>query len=126
MREKGRENFIIDCIEDNIPVDQLIIRENYWINELKPTLNKNTNLCMTEKERDRLKYIKNREKRLEQVKQRLIEKRDEINAQKREHYHANKERIARDSEMPRELKATPSSRRRCGWPPLSACWRYLL
>lgn len=105
MREKGRENFVIECIEDNIPIDRLIIRENYWINELKPTLNKNTNLCMTEKERDRLKYIKNREKRLEQVKQRRIEKRDEINAQKREHYHANKERIAEaDKQKRKELK----------------------
>jgi hypothetical protein len=107
MREKSRNNFIIECIEDNIPVDQLIVRENYWINELKPTLNKNINLCMTEKERDRLKYIKNREKRIEQVKQRLIEKRDEINAQKREHYHANKERIAEiDKEKRKKLKET--------------------
>lgn len=107
MRENGRENFDIECIEDNIPVNQLIIRENYWIKELKPTLNKNVNLCITEKERDRLKYIKNREKRIEQVRQRRIEKRDEINAQKREHYHANKERIAQaDKEKRKELKDT--------------------
>ena len=107
MKEKGRENFIIDCIEDNIHVDQLIIRENYWINHLKPTLNKNTNLCITEKERDRLKYIKNREKRLEQVKQRLIKKRDEINAQKRKHYHENKERISEsDKQKRKKLKET--------------------
>ena len=107
MREKGREKFNIECIENNIPIDKLIVRENYWINELKPTLNKNTNLCITEKERDRLKYIKNREKRLEQVKQRRIEKRDEINAQKREHYHANKERIAEaDKQKRKELKET--------------------
>ena len=105
MRQNGRENFIIECIEDNIPVNQLIIRENYWINELKPTLNKNINLCITEKERDRFKYIKNREKRLEQVNKRRLLKRDEINAQKREHYHANKERIAEaDKQKRKELR----------------------
>jgi hypothetical protein len=105
MREKGRQNFFVECIEDNIPSEQLIIRENYWINELKPTLNKNTNLCITEKERDRLKYIKNREKRLEQVSKRRLEKRDEINTQKREHYHANKERISNaDKQKRKELR----------------------
>jgi hypothetical protein len=105
MREKGRENFIIECIEDNIPINQLIIREDYWIKELKPNLNKNTNLCITEKERDRLKYIKNRDKRLEQVSQRRLLKREEINAQKREHYHANKERIADvDKQKRKELR----------------------
>jgi hypothetical protein len=102
MREKGRENFIIECIENNIPVDQLIIREDYWIKQLNPTLNKNKNLCITEKERDRLKYIKNKEKRLEQVRQRRLEKRDEINTQKREHYHANKERISEADKQKRK------------------------
>lgn len=70
MKEKGNENFEINCLEDNIPIEQLIIRENYWISHLKPPLNKNINLCLTEKERDRLKYIKNREKRLKQVSER--------------------------------------------------------
>jgi hypothetical protein len=102
MRENERENFFIECIEDNIPVDQLIARENYWINELKPTLNKNINLCITEKERDRIKYIKNREKRLEQVNQRRLLKRNEINEQKREHYQKNKERIAEADKQKRK------------------------
>lgn len=105
MREKGRENFIIECIENNIPVGQLISREDYWIKQLNPTLNKNKNLCITEKERDRLKYIKNREKRLEQVNKRRLEKRDEINTQKREHYNANKERISEaDKQKRKELR----------------------
>ena len=105
MREHGRENFDIECVEDDIPIGKLIIRENYWINELKPPLNKNTNLCITEKERDRLKYIKNREKRLKQVSERLLLKRDEINAQKREYYASNKETIAeKDKKKRKELQ----------------------
>lgn len=105
MKDKGKDNFSIDCIEDNIPTTELITRENYWISELKPSLNKNTNLCITEKERDRLKYIKNREKRLKQVSDRLLVKREEINAQKRVHYQANKERIAEaDKQKRKELR----------------------
>lgn len=103
MREKGRDKFSIECIEDNISIDQLILRENYWINQLKPTLNKNTNLCSSEKERDRIKYLKNREKRLEQVNNRRLLKRDEINSQKREHYHLNKERISNADKEKRKL-----------------------
>jgi hypothetical protein len=107
MRENGKENFDIECVEDNIPSDQLIIRENYWIAELKPTLNKNTNLCITDQERDRLKYIKNREKRLQQVSARRLLKRDEINAQKNEHYHINKERInGKDKQKRQVLRET--------------------
>lgn len=93
MREHGSGNFEIECLEDSIPVEQLIIQENHWINKSNPTLNKNTNLCITEKERDRLKYIKNREKRLMQVNTRRLLKRDEINAQKKQHYQANKDMI---------------------------------
>jgi len=102
MREHDKDDFKIECIEDNILIDKLIIRENYWINELKSTLNKNTNLCITDKERDRLKYIKNREKRLRQVSERRILKRDEINEQKREHYQANKDKIAEKDKQKRE------------------------
>jgi group I intron endonuclease len=105
MRDHGKENFEIECVEDDIPVDQLIIRENYWIAQLNPPLNKNVNLCITEQERDRLKYIKNREKRLKQVTERRLLKRDEINAQKKEHYHANKEQInAIDKQKRKELR----------------------
>jgi len=86
MNEHGKENFSIKCLEDNIPIGDLISREDYWIKQMNLTLNKNTNLTITEKERDRLKYIKNREKRLKQVGERRILKRDEINAQKKEHY----------------------------------------
>lgn len=105
MREKGKENFEIECLEDEIPFEQLISRENHWIREMKPTLNKNTNLCITEKERDHLKYIKNREKRLQQVNERRLLKRNEINAQKMEHYYANKDKInGKDKEKRRELR----------------------
>lgn len=103
MRENGTDNFIIECIEDNIPINELITRENYWINELKPTLNKNINLCITEKERDRIKYVKNKEKILERVSKRRILKRDEINKQKLEHYHLNKERISNADKEKRKL-----------------------
>jgi hypothetical protein len=65
-------------------------------------LNKNTNLCITEQERDRLKYIKNRDKRLQQVNERRILKRDEINEQKREHYQANKDKITKKDKQKRE------------------------
>jgi len=105
MREHGKENFEIECLEDGIPVDQLIIREDHWIKERNPTLNKNINLCITDKERDRLKYLKNREKRLAQVNERRLLKRDEINAQKMEHYYANKDRInQKDKDKRKELR----------------------
>ena len=61
IREKGQNNFSIELIENDIEIDNLIIRENYWINELKPPLNKNTFLTRTEKERDKAKYEKNKE-----------------------------------------------------------------
>lgn len=86
MRERGKEQFSIQCLEDDIPIARLTEREDYWIKQMNPTLNKNINLMMTEQERDRLKYIKNREKRLKQVSARLALKRDEINAQKMRHY----------------------------------------
>lgn len=102
MREHGRDDFVIECVEDNVPLDQLIVRENYHIAELKPPLNKNTNLCITVQERDRLKYLKNREKRLQQVSARRLMKRYEINAQKKVHYSANKERISAKDKAQRE------------------------
>lgn len=93
IREKGQNNFSIELIENDIEIDNLIIRENYWINELKPPLNKNTFLTRTEKERDKAKYEKNKEKIKKRVNDRRKIKRDEINAQKREHYAKNKETI---------------------------------
>lgn len=86
MREKGKENFSMECIENNVPVSELIQREDYWIKQMNPTHNKNTNLTMTEKERNRLKYLKNREKRLMQVNDRRLAKHDEIKEQKRRHF----------------------------------------
>lgn len=93
INEIGKEHFRIELIEDNIPNDNIIIRENFWINELKPPLNKNLFLCRTEKERDKAKYENNKEKIKQRVSQRRLIKRDEINAQKREHYAKNKEKI---------------------------------
>ena len=105
MKEQGKENFEIECLEDAIPIDQLITRENYWISELNPPLNKNTNLCMTDKDRDHLRYIKNKEKRLVQVNERRLIKRDEINTQKMEHYQANKDQInQKDKDKRKELR----------------------
>ena len=99
MRENGKDNFDIECVEDNIPIDQLIVRENHWISELKPTLNKNLFLCRTEQERDKAKYVKNCEKIKERVNERRLLKRDEINAQKRDHYKQNKEKISEKSKQ---------------------------
>ena len=93
IREKGRNNFSIELIEDNIEINKLITRENHWIQELKPNLNKNIFLTRTEKERDKDKYEKNKEKIKKRVNERRILKRDEINAQKREHYAKNKDKI---------------------------------
>jgi hypothetical protein len=93
MREVGKDNFEIELIEDNILITDLIVRENHWIQELKPILNKNLFLCRTEQERDAAKYQKNKEKVNKRVNLRRIIKRDEINAQKREHYRKNKEQI---------------------------------
>ncbi len=93
MREKGKNNFSIEIIEDNIEIDNLIIREDYWIKELKPSLNKNIFLTRTEQERDKEKYEKNKDKIKQRVNERRILKREEINSQKREHYAKNKEKI---------------------------------
>jgi len=102
MREQGKENFDIECIEDNIPINQLIVRENHWIQHLKPTLNKNTNLCISEKERDHLKYIKNKENIIKRVSERRLLKRDEINEQKKVHYQLNKEKISEKEKKKRK------------------------
>lgn len=93
MKEIGKEHFIIEIVEDNIEIDNLIFRENYWIDKLNPTLNKNKFLCRTEKERDKEKYEKNKDKIKKRVNDRRKLKREEINAQKREHYAKNKEKI---------------------------------
>jgi group I intron endonuclease len=93
MNEIGKENFNIELVEDNVPGDDIIIRENYWIDELKPPLNKNIFLCRTEQERDKAKYENNKEQIKKRVNERRIVKRDEINAQKREHYAKNRESI---------------------------------
>jgi len=93
MNENGKENFLIELVEDNILSDNLIIRENYWINELKPPLNSNIFLCRTEQERDKAKYENNKEQIKKRVNERRIIKRDEINSQKREHYARNRESI---------------------------------
>ena len=93
IREKGRDNFAIELVEDDIEIENLIIRENHWLQELKPPLNKNIFLTRTEKERDKAKYEKNKESIKKRVSERREIKRDEINAQKREHYAKNKETI---------------------------------
>lgn len=102
MKEHGKENFYIKCVEDNVPVSELIVREDHWIKQMSPTLNKNVNLTITEQERDRLKYIKNREKRLKQVAERRLLKRDEINAQKMEHYRKQCEQLENANTDPYE------------------------
>lgn len=61
MRD-NKNNFNIELIENDIPVPELINRENFWIQALNPTLNKNLFLCRTEKERDKAKYEKNKDK----------------------------------------------------------------
>jgi predicted GIY-YIG superfamily endonuclease len=91
MREHGKDNFSITCLEDDIPVNNLIVREEFWIKDLQPTLNKNTDLTITEQERDRIKYLKNKEKVIERVKNRKKIKYDEIILQKREHYKKQQE-----------------------------------
>ena len=93
IKEKGRDNFDIEVIEDNIDCDSLIVREDYWINELKPPLNTNLFLTRTEKERDKVKYEKNKEQIKKRVNERRLLKKEEINAQKRKHYAKNKEAI---------------------------------
>lgn len=92
MRENGRDDFLIESVEENVPVGNLVRRENHWIHKLRPPLNKNTELCITEKERDRLKYLKNREKILEKAQARRVNHRDEINNQKRANYLASKDK----------------------------------
>ena len=75
IKEQSRDNFSIEVVEDDIELENLIIRENYWINELKPSLNKNIFLTRTEKERDKDKYEKNKEKIKKRVNDRRVLKR---------------------------------------------------
>lgn len=93
MRETGKDNFSAELIEDDVPIDSLIARENHWIQELNPPLNTHTFLMRTEQERDKAKYERNKEAIKKRVNDRRIVMRDEINAQKREHYAENREEI---------------------------------
>jgi len=79
MRERGKEKFIIECLEDDIPTPDLIAREDHWIKLMKPTLNKNIHLMITDQERDRLKYLKNRKKRMKQIHERRLREREILN-----------------------------------------------
>ena len=63
MKEQGKENFYIELLEDKIEIVNLVSREEYWMQQLKPPLNKNIFLTRTEKERDKAKYEKNKETR---------------------------------------------------------------
>jgi len=83
MREVGKDNFEIELVEDNILIDNLIIRENHWLQQLKPPLNKNLFLCRTEQERDAAKYQKNKEK---------------IKKQRIARYYKNKEKMKQQNE----------------------------
>ena len=78
IREKGKNSFSIELVEDDIIVKNLIIREDYWINELKPTLNKNIFLCRSEKQRDKDKYQKNKEKIKKQRKERYYKQKSNL------------------------------------------------
>ena len=111
MREVGKDNFEIELVEDNVLITDLIVRENHWIQELKPILNTHIFLCRTEQERDAAKYEKNKERVKKRVNERRIIKRDEINAQKREHYYKNKERILK-KQSTREYRDNANKLRR--------------
>ena len=111
MREVGKENFDIETVEDNVLITDLIVRENHWIQELKPILNTHIFLCRTEQERDAAKYEKNKERVKKRVNERRIIKRNEINAQKREHYYKNKERILK-KQSTREYRDNANKLRR--------------
>jgi group I intron endonuclease len=93
IREKGRENFDIELIEDNINLENLIIQENFWIQKLQPTLNTNKFLCRTEKERDKAKYENNKEKIKERINKNRWENFKIIQQRKKEYYLKNKEEI---------------------------------
>jgi hypothetical protein len=93
MKERGVEKFIIENVEDMIPIDNLTIRENHWLQSLNPPLNTHLFLCRTEQDRDKARYENNKEKIKNRVSTRRIEKREEINLQKKEHYQKNKETI---------------------------------
>lgn len=111
MTEHGSDNFDISIVEDNVPYNDMINRENHWIQELKPPLNTNFFLCRTEQERDKAKYENNKEQIKARVNKRRMEKRDEINAQKKVHYALNKERILA-KQSTQEYKDNANEKRR--------------
>jgi len=112
MKEQDPENFSISLVEDDILLENLTAREDFWIKELKPTLNSNLFLMRTEQERDKAKYEKNREAIKDRVNKRRIEKREEIKVKKREYYLKNKEKILEKQREPESRKKANESRKK--------------
>jgi hypothetical protein len=99
--------------------EELVIRERYWYDELKPTLNINRPFTSYEEEKKKWKdYRENNKEKIHQYKKQYREanresnkeymskymeaNRESIKQQRREHYEANKESIKKKSREYRE------------------------
>ena len=112
MREIGIEKFKIELIEKYVceTKQQLVEREQYWIEQLKPELNTiraiaNPNYdkeCRDKKERsDRSKafYHSHKEEVLEKMKEYREENKDKIKERKSKYREENKEKIKEEKSI---------------------------
>lgn len=106
MREVGEHHFKIELIEE-YPCSsrkELLLREEYYINQLKPTLNSRTKLVdtRTSQELNRDRYIGRRDQQLEYCRIRYRENAEKIKAHVRAYAEQNREVIAERSKKYRE------------------------
>jgi hypothetical protein len=98
-REHNIEKIILQLIEDEVEEEDLKIREQFYIDKLKPTLN-SLRAYYTEDEKKENKknwnkkwYENHTEKALEKVKEYQQNNKEQIKFKKKEYYENNKEKL---------------------------------
>tara|TARA_R110002126_G_scaffold279322_1_gene426197 strand:- start:2507 stop:3076 length:570 start_codon:yes stop_codon:yes gene_type:complete len=98
-REYKIEKIILELIEDEVEEEDLKIREQFYIDKLKPTLNSlrafttEEDTKLMDKEWHKKNYENNKEKVLEKVKEYQQNNKEKVKIQKKEWYENNKEKI---------------------------------
>ena len=106
MRAIGEQHFTIELIEE-YPCSSrkdLLLREEYYINQSKPTLNTFTKLIdtRTSQELNRDRYLGRKDQQLEYCRVRYRENAEQIKAHVRAYAKENKELIAERTKKYRE------------------------
>ena len=98
-REHKIENIILELIEDEVEEEDLKIREQFYIDKLKPTLNAYRAIRTNEdykqiKREDGIRYRANNKEKLKIQKKEWGEKnKEKVKIQKKERYENNKEKL---------------------------------